>query len=169
MHGDTDTGLGSRNVLREQVPCPSPGGSHRHQLLGWAWAPQGSRKSARISQSSALGSSSRQPRDHRHVSFLNPCCLLIQDTNHNRAMGVLTYNVDHSANPMLGPRKMLSTCQSPAPLLEHPYLSINILTQIMSRSPRNRSLQQRMTSLSLLTSPPLGGGHPDPPQYGHLQ
>ena len=102
-------GLGTRNVLREQVPCPSPSGSHRHQLLGWAWAPQGSRRSARISQSPALGSSGQQLCDHGHVSFPNPCCLLIQDTNHSRAMGVLTYNVDHSANPMLGPRKTPNT------------------------------------------------------------
>lgn len=162
-------GLGGRNMLREQVPCPSPSGSHRHQLLGWAWAPQGSRRSTGISQSSALGSCSRQLCDHGHASFPNPCCLLIQDTNHSRAMGVLTYNADHSANPMLGPRKMLNTCQSPAPFLEHPYLSINIPTQIMSRSPRNRSLQQRMTSFLLLTSSPLGGGHPDPTQYSYLQ
>lgn len=79
-------------------------------------------------------------------------------------MGVLTYNVDHSANPMLGPRKMPNTCQSPAPLPEHPHLSVNIPTQILSRSPRYRSLQQRMTSLPLLISPPLGGGTLTPPR-----
>ena len=33
-------GLGGRNMLREQVPCPSPSGSHRHQLLAGPGLPR---------------------------------------------------------------------------------------------------------------------------------